>query len=497
MKNIVKYFAFLLILALFASCGKDWLDVNTDPNNAAAASAENVLPAAELSSGVAIGGYYNLLGQIWSQYYTQNSGSNQYKYIDALGLASSDFQNQFGQMYTSLLNLKYVESEAAKQDNWSYFLMATVVECYNWQVLADLYDEIPFNEALQGVSNQAPHYDPAQLVYDSLITRLDYALAKPMNVLTTTQASKDYFFGGSMPQWIQFANTLKLKIYMRQMYIRPTVAQAGIQQLYADGANFLTSDAKLDIFTDSPNKDNPLYESDQRSLNTTTNLAISATIYKYLKDKADPRLASLIKTGGTNPLPQGGNQIPTNLISGVITAKLNATDPVYFISLAESDFLQAEAIAMGWGTGDDKAMYDAGVLAAFDRFGLDGSSFIAPGGGYEYPSAGTFEAKQKVIIMAKWVSMARSEGIESYLETNRTHYPAKSSLNSNNWNTNNFDPSNSAYVNWTGGERLYPLNGSTGYFPLRLVFPASERLSNSNTPAEIPSSAHVWWDVKP
>ncbi len=496
MKNLVKYFAFLFILALFASCGKDWLDVNTDPNNAAAASAENILPAAELSSGVVTGGYYNLLGQIWSQYYTQNSGSNQYKYIDAYGLLSSDFQNQFGQMYGTLLNLKYIESDAASQDNWAYYLMATVVECYDWQVLVDLYDQIPFNEALQGVENQAPKYDNAQTVYDSLIARIDYALAQPMNVLTTAQASKDYFFGGNMAKWIQFANTLKLKIYMRQMYIRPSVAQAGIQQLYADGANFLTSDAKLDIFIDAPYKDNPLYESDKRSLNTTTNLAISATLYKYFKNNNDTRLSFLVGTG-TNPLPQGGNQIPTNLISNVIVAKLNATDPVFFISAAESYFLQAEAVAMGWGTGDDKALYDAGVMAAFSRFGLDGSSFVAAGGAYLYPSAGTFEQKQEAIIMAKWASMARSQGIESYLETNRTHYPIESPLNAQHWNTSTFSPTNPLYLAWNGGERLYSLNGSTGYFPKRLVFPASERLSNPNTPAEIPASAKVWWDVKP
>ena len=281
------------------------------------------------------------------------------------------------------------------------------------------------------------------------------------------------------------------------MYIRPTVAQAGIQQLYADGADFLTSSAKLDMFENAKGKDNPLYEFDQR-LNTTTNLAISATLYKYLKSNADPRLAELINSGGVNPLPQGGNQIPTTLIDKVITAKLNTTDPVYFISAAESYFLQAEAVAMGWGTGDDKALYDAGVMAAFSRFGLDGSSFIVPGGAYVYPpSVSSFEVKQEAIIMAKWASMARSEGIESYLETNRTHYPIESPLNSYHWNTSTFDPTNTDYVNWTGGERLYPLNGSTGYFPLRLVFPASERLSNSNTPAEIPSSANVWWDVKP
>ncbi len=183
------------------------------------------------------------------------------------------------------------------------------------------------------------------------------------------------------------------------------------------------------------------------------------------------------------------------------------------MSLPESYFLQAEAVAKGWtnGVGDDKSLYDNGVLAAFDRFTipdpadaskiihLDGNPFIVAGGAYEYPSAGTFEQKQEAIIMAKWASMVRAQGLEAFFETNRTHYPKPAiALNALGWTANTFDPNAVVYKDWEGGEMLFSLAGTTGgSFPKRLLFPATERQRNTNTPAEKPVVAKVWWDVKP
>lgn len=287
------------------------------------------------------------------------------------------------------------------------------------------------------------------------------------------------------------------------MYIRPTVAQAGIEKLYADGANFLTDDAALKVFTNATNKDNPLYGADKRNLNTTTNLRVSATLFKYLQNNGDPRLSMLSEVTGKVPLPQGGYDLGSDKIasSNVALSILAPTDPVYFMSLSESYFLQAEAVARGWsnGTGDDKALYEQGVTAAFAKWGLVAAApaFLVAGGAYAYP-AGTFEQNQEAIIMAKWASMARSQGLESFFETNRTHYPKPATaLNALHWNANTFSPSSTDYTDWDGGEMLYSLAGTTGgNFPKRLLFPATERQRNTNAPAEKPVVTKVWWDVK-
>jgi hypothetical protein len=202
------------------------------------------------------------------------------------------------------------------------------------------------------------------------------------------------------------------------------------------------------------------------------------------------------------PLPQGGYDLGSDKINSnnVSTSILDPKDAVYLISLPESYFLQAEAVARGWsnGTGDDKALYDLGVIAAFNKWSLSAAAFIAPGGKYEYPAAGLFEQKQEAIIMAKWASMVRSQGIESFFETNRTHYPKPATLlNNKNWTASTFSPINADYVAWKGGEMMYSLSGTTSDFPRRLLYPATERQRNSNTPAEKPIVTKVWWNVKP
>jgi hypothetical protein len=150
-------------------------------------------------------------------------------------------------------------------------------------------------------------------------------------------------------------------------------------------------------------------------------------------------------------------------------------------------------VAAGYATGNDQALYESGVTAAFAKYGLDASSFLT--GAYAYPTAGTFEQKQQAIIMQKWISFVGSEGIESFFETNRTHYPPAA------------DPSvryilsasdHTLYNNWNGGELMYSVDGATGgLFPKRLLFPNSERTTNPNTPAEQPITKKVWWDTKP
>lgn len=486
-------------MAGFAGCSQDWLDVNTDPNNPSDVQARNVLPAGIMNSAYVIGGNYNLLGGFYSQYWAQGNSSNQYKYIDSYGLLNDDFQEQWREMYAGSLNdLKITKEKSAKDGNWSFFLMATVIECYDYQVLVDLYDKVPFTEGLAGLGNLSPKYDNGTLVYDSLIARIDYALAKTTSTLTADEKLADILFQGDMSKWIAFANTLKLKIYMRQMYARPTVAQNGIAKLYADGAKFLNVDASVKSFANEKFKDNPLYALNVRNINTSVNLRASATIYKYYQSKSDPRLANLCGTGV--PLPQGGYDIPQTTMAqaGIAVISLSPTDPSIFISKEESYLLQAEAVANGWGVGNDNALYDNGVSAAFERYGYSAATFIAPGGVYAYPAAGTFAQKQEAIIMAKWAAMARTQGLEAFLETNRTHFPKESSLNALGWKGSTFKPTNVSYVAWTGGELLYSLAGSTGgKFPKRLLYTQRERQANINCPTEEPITKKVWWDVKP
>lgn len=507
-KQFIKILSIGLLITTLVSCS-NWLDVNTDPNNPSEASMELVFPVGTFEVATNVGGYYNLVGGMWSQFYTQSNAANQYKYIDGYAINAGDFLMQWREMYSGALNdLKYVKVSAEEAENWSMYLMATTMEVYTWQVLVDLYDQIPYSEALQGNTGLfSAKFENGKDIYADLIVKLETALGKeldsPSSVLTTSQKKQDQVFAGDVASWVKFANTLKLKLYLRQMYANAAVSEAGIRQLYAEGAEFLTTDAMLDIFIDEKDKNNPLYSSNVTNLNVGTNLRASSTLYNFLEDKGDTRYASLIGTApnGTKgiPLPQGGFDINTTAIDPVTVSvfNLSPTTPVYFFSIAESYFMQAEVVARGWGTGDAKSLYDNGVLAAYNRLGLDGSTYIAAGGAYEFPTTGSFELMQEAIMMQKWVSMAGVQGLESFLEINRTHYPAMSTVQA--WNGTN--TSGSLNADYKGGKLVYSLAGvSEGRnFPKRLLIPQEERSANANMPDDLKGKKvtdKVWWDTK-
>lgn len=492
-----KIFSLLLLsIVLLSSCGKDWLDVNKDPNKTDQASAELVFPSGVVSIAAQVGGWYALAGGFWSQYVSQSNSANQYKFLDQYEVQGDDFNRMWREMYAGgLYDLDYVIKASETSENWTYYLMATVMQAYGFAVMVDLHDKIPYFEAFQGstLSNYNPVYDDGDVIYADLLTRIDLALSKGQTELTDAQANSDFLFGGDYDSWVQFANTLKLKMYLRMVYADPTTAQSGIEALYTSGAEFLSQNAGLDIFVNQEGKDNPLYASNIRKLNVGTNMRVSSTIYRFYMNNTDPRIASVVSDmNKVNPMPQGGFNIPTPQLdpSTVCVYKQSATDPVWFISEVESYLLQAEAIARGFGSGDDKAYYDAAILADFARKGFDGSSFIASGGVYEYPDGGTLDQKLEAICMAKWAAFAgTSQMLEAFFETNRLGYPIVGTEPA--WVNGAYNP---LYV---PGTFMYSLEGTTsGAFPKRMIYPDDEINLNANAPAQTEVTDKVWWDKR-
>lgn len=494
MKRFFNAGLILSLLLYTTSCGDEFLDVNVDPNNPNDAPLELVLPAAIASTAGTVGGDYAILGGIWSQYYTQNNGSNQYKDIDTYNIQNNTYEGRWQELYAGALNdYKFIKNKATTNQDWNGYLMATVMEAYTYQVLVDLYDKIPFEEALTGNENLLqPKYQEGSVVYDSLITRLNSALAKPITATANAKtASGDIIFNGDMDMWVRFANTLKLKMYLRQVYAREAVAKAGIEGLYAAGANFLTGDASLNVFSDATSRRNPLFEQDQSTaLNTNQNLRAANTLFSYLQANNDPRLEGNYVPGsaGQKSMVPGTASTPTTVLvpTSLSRARISPIAPVYFISTPESYFLQAEAVLRGYGSGDVVALYNAGIDASYEQLNtVFGLSIVRPTGSYVYPATGTFEQQLEAIIMQKWVALAGTkQGIEAFFERNRTNYPATSPVAA----------TNETYV---PGQITYPEEGvTTGQaFPKRLIWPSIERTRNPNTPTQEPVTKEVWWDV--
>ncbi|RUT72910.1 SusD/RagB family nutrient-binding outer membrane lipoprotein [Ancylomarina longa] len=500
MNKIFRYILGFAMIASLGSCEKNFLDVNTDPNNppAEVGTPALIFPSAVASTAVRVGGEYAILGGMWSQYWTQSNAANQYKFIDAYNVTSDKFRGSFNEMFSGALNdYNFVITKSQEDEDWIFFLMGTVMKAYSYEVMVDLYDKVPYTEAFQGDANLTPKYDDGAFIYRELIKEIDNALAKDFSAITNTVPDKaDFIFNGDATKWKQFANTLKLKLYLRMVNAFPAEAKAGVESVFANGIGFLTEDAAMTQFEDAPDKSNPFYEYNYRQLNVATNLKASKTLMSWLEANGDPRLDVLFTpgTGGQASLDQGNFNVSSTVVvpTSISVAKQSAVEPVRFISAAESYFMQAEAVARYGVAGDAKALYDLGVQAAFNEFAfdpelykdelpnLDPTALLASGGAYEYPN-GTFEENLEAIITQKWVSCVGSHALEGFMEKNRTGYPKTSTVYSDE-------------ISYVPGRFVYSKEGITsGLFPKRLIFSGDEYSRNPNTPTEVPVTENVWW----
>ncbi|MFA8435165.1 MAG: SusD/RagB family nutrient-binding outer membrane lipoprotein [Marinifilaceae bacterium] len=498
MRKITTYILGLAMVTSLWGCEEDFLDVNTDPNNppAEVGTPELIFPAAVASSAARIGGEYAVLGGMWSQFWTQSNAANQYKAVDQYNITSSSYNGSFLEVFSGALNdYTFVINKAEEDENWIFYLMGTVMKAYTYQVMVDLYDQLPYDEAFMGDANLTPAYNDGKYIYGKLIESIDLALSKDFDAATNSVPGKtDFLFEGDATKWKQFANTLKLKMYLRMINAAPAEAKAGVESVFANGIGFLGEDAAMTQFEDAPDKSNPFYEYNFRKLNVATNLRASNTLMSYLLSHGDPRLDAIYTagSGGQFALYQGQFNASSTEIDPdqPSVARQSPLEPVRFISGAESYFMQAEAVARYGVAGDAKAMYDAGVTAAFgqfafdtqyDAYDLDATDFIAAGGDYEFPSAGSLEEKIEAIITQKWISCVGSHSLEAFFETNRTGYPKTSAVPGS-------DPS------YVAGQLTYSLEGVTsGKFPKRLVFPDIEINRNPNTPTKVAVTETVWW----
>lgn len=487
------------ITLTLSSCKKNFEEVNTDPNNPTLEqlNPKLVFPAAAISTAGRIGGDLAILGGFWSQYYTQGTTASQYKNVDAFNLTRTFGNTNRGvawiELFGGALNdYHYIINRSKESGDWNYYLMGTVMKAYTYQVLVDLYDQVPYTEAFQGAANLEPRFDDGYSVYQGLLAEIDTALSKNFTASSNIIAGRaDFVFPEdgaqwSIEPWIQFANTLKLKMYLRMVYAKPQEAEAGIKKLYADGAEFLDMNAAVAIYEDAADKRNPFYT--YGFVETTSdNIRASRTFLSWLETNGDPRLDDyfLLKANSATAylgINQGDFENTSVELQGASKAIVNPADPVDFITAAESHFLQAEALERFFGGAGAKEQYDAGVTAAFAYYDENAASFIAPAGNYAYP-AGSFEAKLEAIIVQKWAASPKSHALEGFFEKNRTGYPQTSSVYST-------DPS------YISGHFVYPKEGVTnGVFATRLIWPELETAKNSNAPPDEPLTKPVWWDV--
>ena len=219
MKRIKLFLPIIAGFTLF-SCS-DYLDVNTSPNspNEIQVTPNLSLAAAQSDSYRVIAQRMNEYGNVFMNNWGANINSFTGGYAEEFGITVSN--NFYDDIWnTTYLNMgeytKIINHPSTIHDN--HKAIAKILKSYYFQYIVDLYGDVPYSQAFQGIDNLTPGYDDDQAIYRDLIVQLDSAIDMINNAPSTTIAvgSEDVMLSGNMNNWIKVANTLKLRILLRQ-----------------------------------------------------------------------------------------------------------------------------------------------------------------------------------------------------------------------------------------------------------------------------------------
>lgn len=473
-----------LLPAAFFLCAtgcKKALDINHDPNNVVEnnITATLVLPLALHQSANISTVPYAWLNH-WMGYwapagdFAPNAQEQSYN-IDV------SFQNgHWINYYNTLYDLTVVERKAIESNEPYYRAAAMIVKASLFQGLVDIYGNVPYSQAFNPAIS-TPIYDNGQSIYDDLQLKLDEAteMIKDITVTATSPIkTTDIMFHGDASKWVKLANTLKLRLLIRQSQVPGFNPAAEIAKIQANGFGFLGSGESASVnpgYLNDVGKQSPFYGAYGFLPDGTAASSIeraNASIINVLKSNNDPRLGYFFRpavspVSSSNPYagnvygspptsssgPTGGTRLST---VGEGLARTAFQDQ-WILSSVESMFLQAEAIQRGWLPGSAQAAYESAVRESFKWLGVPNATsaadaYLASATNADWASASN---KVSLIVSQKYIALCGIDPLEAWSDHRRLGVPAVSTIIS-------ADPVKISNV-----------------LPVRLLYPASEYAVNS------------------
>ncbi len=493
----------LLTAFSFSSCEK-FLDVNTNPN---APVSETLplsakLPAALVSTVNQEILQLNQIGGFWGGYWgTTNEGISMF--IDLKTYNGPAIRHQrdgipvWEKGFNNLLYYQLIIDQAESGGFSFYAGIARIMQGWHFLRLVDLYNNIPFDDALKPNRTTTPAYEEGEAVYKksiALITRgiNDIASAMP----GAGPGKDDVLFEGNTLLWKKFGNTLKLRALIRQSetgneaYIREQLAL--IEQ---EGSGFLGAGEHALInpgYLNSNGKLNPFWENYYRNVEgvATANyqdIRPTSFVIEQYETRNDPRLQRLyVPVNGSFNGVQFGNPDVDPLYSRNQTSAFRGpaenggaaaglfkspTQDAVLMSSFESLFLQAEAAQRNWiNTGTAEGFYNQAIRESFSYLGVPAESLNPY---LEQSIVDLNSANNKIgrIIEQKWLALNSISSIEGWNDFRRLGIPSI--------------PNSKEY-------------SAADVFPLRLMYPETERMTNNENTSKQGNDdmlgAPVWWD---
>lgn len=424
-KVFITLFAALLTLS---SCDEGFEKLNTDPNNPTSVD-PNLLVAnsAIITANVSYSTFNGAdQGTCWVQQWSKVQYNDEERYSPRPGTSGNIWA-----LYSGIQELIKAEEDALASGNKVLSGVALTLKAYNYQILTDLFGDVPFSEANKGSSAGifTPKYDSQEEIYAGILEMYTEGMALIASGEGSVLAANDRIFAGDVSKWLKFATSLKFRALMRvsnaSSVTNPALQNIGSQLQGLVGGLMTSNDdsAYYHYFEASPNA-NPHFETIQEG--NRIEFRVSETIVNYMNSTNDARLAIYAQpapdgTSGIRGAGPGVSGVPNNDYNynntSLIGSKfLEAQAPAYFLRYSELEFLKAEAAHRGLISGNSSDYFASAVQASFAENGAgDATTFIA---GLAFSPANALE----LIGYQKWVALF-GQGFEAFSEYRRTGFP--------------------------------------------------------------------------
>lgn len=222
MKNIFKYLSVAVLLVL-SSCSLTDLDHLENPNGVAPENAESrfIFYAVQLDFET----FYNTVHWNSTQPVRMTAMTGGNIYNNAFGQGTYNFA--WNLAYSDLLPDMDALIGVAETEGSEFPALAgatKTLKAYMLMTLVDIFGNVPYSEAGQGVTNKSPNADDDQAVYDAALALLDAAIADFDTAGPTIDAGDDLYYGGDTDKWKALANTLKLKWHVSTRLVNGAAA---------------------------------------------------------------------------------------------------------------------------------------------------------------------------------------------------------------------------------------------------------------------------------
>jgi hypothetical protein len=424
MMTVIKRFILISTIFVFASCDKDFVEVNTNPY-----AANSVDPALLFagSQRTHLGNWtaeHTIVQQFVVPYNTgANVGFNFNEDIDGMSTPKWDQSyavgannvngspNNFAPVKNYIQAINILGSTTTRVNLLS---MLRIWKAQVYMGLVDVYGDIPYFDAGKAVSTAAffPKYDDDAAIYDDLYKEIKAAIAalNPGGDFV----SADLFYGTNaqpsvktanaadqVTKWKKLGYSLLLRLGMRYSKLDVAKAQAIVAEAFAGGVMTSNTDNAFVKY------DGTLYtQLDNAALRNFSNFNYAAEPFvNQLKSTNDPRgrfiLANFSNPGNvaaqSNPDTVLANQfgVPIGVTDAQITAAgspyrgarsggLNYSQinvwtvaspsaPDFYVTYAQTALLLAEAAKRGWIGGGDavaKTYYESAITADIATYAL-------------------------------------------------------------------------------------------------------------------------------